>query len=106
PGPALVALGQQGAGLDTLEGRLRQKPGVFGLGVEEQSAVVLKGRRISRLGDGAVHVLQGAGGGRPATTKVLKGSAIADLVAQQRSAVARTQPPFPPVHPETPCVPN
>jgi cyanophycinase len=105
-GAVLADLGPKNAGLAALQQRLGRNSGAFGLGVEDQSAVVVKGRRISVLGDGAVHLLQGQGGGRPAGEKLLKADDVADLVAQRRVAFARTQPPFPPEKLDPPRVPS
>ncbi len=106
PGTQMTALGVKNEGLDPLRQRLSYHPGSFGIGIESESTVVIKGRTIGTLGDGTVHLLQEQGTGRPATDKLLKGSDLADLVAQRRSAFARTQPPFPPEKPETPNVPK
>ncbi len=106
PGTQVTALEVKNEGLDPLRQRLRYHPGSFGIGIESESTVVIKGRTIGTLGDGAVHLLQEQGTGRPASDKLLKGRDLADLVAQRRSAFARTQPPFPPEKLETPNVPK
>jgi len=86
--------------------QLAKHPGYFGLGVPDMGAVVVKGRRLRVLGDGAAEIVQTAGGGKPASTRSLKAGETLDLIALSRSAVARSLPAFPPAKPAAPRVPK
>lgn len=77
-------------------GVLAKNPGLVGLGIDEGTALVVKGRSLRVLGSGAVTACLAAGAGRPARTIELKSGAAADLTALRRAAIARTEPPFPP----------
>ena len=89
---------------ERLIGVLKDHPGLFGLGIDEETAVVVtRGREMKVIGDAQVVVLQSPGGGKLASNHTLKAGQVVDLIAQSRSAVARTQPAFPP---EKPAIPN
>jgi len=82
---------------ERLAGVLKDHPGYFGLGVDEETAVVVtRGREMKVIGNTEVVVLQSAGGGKQGSNHTLKAGQLADLIAQSRSAVARSQPAFPP----------
>lgn len=87
-----------------LAGVLAKHRGYFGLGIDEETAVVVKGRHIRVIGNSDAVVCQAAGGGKPASQAAIKKTLGADLVALRRSAVARTQEPFPPARPQAPRV--
>ncbi|MBY0525551.1 MAG: cyanophycinase [Gemmataceae bacterium] len=92
--------------VDRLVNTLARQPGYAGLGVEEQAAVVVRGRTLTVLGEGgAVTCLPGSGQ-RQASVQALKANERADLMALSRGAVARSQPAFPPEKPQTPNVPK
>lgn len=72
-----------------LEIAVEKHPHVFGLGVDEQTAVVVNGRRMIVIGEGSATVILAAATYRKAETiKVASGSA-ADLTQLHRSAVQR-----------------
>jgi cyanophycinase len=90
--------------VDRLFGVLEGYPGLVGLGIDEQTALVAEGRRLRVLGDSYVTVCLPAGAGRRASVQVLKPGDEADLIALQRAALTRTQPAFPPEKPAPPEV--
>ncbi len=79
-----------------LAGVLAANPGHLGLGIDESTALVVRGRRLEVLGAAAVHAVLAPGAGRPATTQELKAGAVADLTALRRAARDRMGPEFPP----------
>jgi cyanophycinase len=79
-----------------LLGVLAKNPGLVGLGIDEGTALVVKGRALRVLGTGTVTVCLAAGKERPPRTIELKSGTAADLTALRRAAIARTAPPFPP----------
>ena len=79
-----------------LLGVLAKNPGLVGLGINEGTALVVKGRSLRVLGTGTVTVCLAAGAARPARTIELKSGAAADLTTLRRAAIARIEPPFPP----------
>jgi cyanophycinase len=89
---------------ERLEGVLEQHPGYFGLGIDEETAVVVKGRRMTVVGNSEVVLCQSAGAGKPASTHTLRAGQEADLIARSREAIARTLPAFPPAKPQAPVV--
>jgi cyanophycinase len=89
---------------ERLFGVLARHPGLAGLGVDEETALVVKGRGLSVLGNSTVTVCLSASTTRPARTQVLKAGDHADLVALSRAALARAQPPHPPLESPVPEV--
>src|SRR5262245_22540697 len=89
-----------------LLGVLEKNPGHFGVGIDEKTALVVKGRQMQALGDATVTLSLAPSPGRPARTVELKPRAYADLTAWRRSALARTEPTFPPKSPGVPEVPK
>ena len=85
---------------------LAKHPGFFAVRLPEHGAVVFKGRRLKVIGDGAAEIVQAAGGGKPASTRSVKAGDLTDVIAQSRSAVARSQPAFPPAKLAEPLVPK
>jgi cyanophycinase len=79
-------------------------PGLYGLGIDDQTALVVQGRRLSVLGTSYVVTCLPGSATKPAGLQSLKAGDQADMVALSRSARARTQPPFPPAQPLTPYV--
>jgi cyanophycinase len=92
--------------VDRLLQVLAKHPGCFGLGVEEQTAVLVKGRRLNVVGKGYAVTCLSASSRRPASVQVLRPGELADLIALGRAARARSGPPFPADKPEPPVVPN
>jgi cyanophycinase len=87
-----------------LLGVLAEHPGLFGLGIDEQTAVVLHGRSLSVLGNSYAIACLPASGRRPVGLQALHAGDRADLIALSRAAIARSQPPFPSDNPPVPCV--
>ena len=83
---------------------LSENPGHFGIGIDEGTAVIVRGRSIHTLGDSTATIMLAAGAGRPLREFVLKSGDRADLTALRRAARDRTaEQPFPaaaphPVH--------
>jgi cyanophycinase len=90
--------------LERLVGVLAKHPGLFGLGVDEQTAAIVHGRTIEVRGSSFVITVLSAGAGRPLLTARLKAGDKADLIALSRAAMARTQDPWPPAKPPVPNV--
>lgn len=106
PGAAVEAHALKRNRADRLLDTLAQRPGFFGLGVDEQTAVIIKGRAVTVLGSSHVLVCQSASEKRHASVQILKNGDKADLIALSRAAVARTQAAFPPEKPPVPNVPK
>jgi cyanophycinase len=83
---------------------LARHPGLYGIGIDEGTAAVLKGRRLTVMGDSSVVVVLSEGAGRPLSVTRYKAGGTADLIALSRSAIGRTQAPWPPKMPPTPNV--
>jgi cyanophycinase-like exopeptidase len=74
-----------------LLGVLTTHPGYFGLGIDEQTGVVVQGQTITVLGEAAVRICYSAAGQQMADVQVLKAGDHADLVSLSRSAVTRAR---------------
>src|SRR5262245_17860194 len=74
---------------------LGEHAGLFGIGIDESTAVEVQGRRVRVLGDGSATLVLAAGAGRPQRTLVLRSDEPADLLTWQRAARDRAGPPFP-----------
>lgn len=77
---------------DRLMGVLARYPNMIGLGIDEGTAVVVQGRKITVLGDSTVTACLGETTEKPARTQILESGAEADLVALSRAAFARVSP--------------
>jgi cyanophycinase len=93
-----------------LVARLAADPGVIGVGVGPDAALVVDGRTLESAGRGPVAICLPASvtqpGRRPLRVDRLVPGERADLVALSRAAIARLGPQFPPEHPATPDVPT
>ncbi len=87
-----------------LLGVLAKHPGLVGFGIDEGTALVVRGRSLRVLGDSTVTVCLGASKARPVRTIELKPGAAADLTQLRRAALARAGEPFPPAKPRVPEV--
>jgi cyanophycinase len=83
---------------------LQQKPGLWGLGVDERTAVIVSGRKLEVIGESTATVLLPAGAGRDARELSLKAGESYDVVSLQRAAVTRADRSFPPRQWPTPKV--
>jgi cyanophycinase len=89
-----------------LFGVLEKDPGLVGFGIDEGTALIVRGRQLRVLGDSTVTVCLAGTKERPPRTVELKSGAVADLTALRRSALARTEAPFPPKEVPVPEVPK
>ncbi|MGI9455161.1 MAG: cyanophycinase [Aeoliella sp.] len=71
-------------------------PGYFGLGIDEGTGVIVRGRRIQVVGDSSVTVCLSKSSSRPALEYDIPAGREADLTALRRAAIARAAPAFPP----------
>jgi cyanophycinase len=78
--------------LDRLLGVLAKYPQCPGIGIDEQTAIVVTGHSLTVLGDGEVRVCLPAHGQQPSSVQVLKPGDHADLLDLCRAALARVQP--------------
>ncbi len=83
---------------------LSKHPGWAGLGIDEDTAVIIQGRTLRVEGKSCAIVVQAASRDRPVSLQVLQSGDKADLIAIGRSAIARTKAPFPAAKPPTPFV--
>ena len=75
---------------------LAAHPDHFGMGIDEGTALEVRGRRLSVLGDNRVTLALAAGGGRPQRVVELRPGQVTDLVTWQRRARDRVLPEWPP----------
>jgi cyanophycinase len=85
---------------------LTKNPGLFGLGIDENTAVVVQGRRLEVFGECEVSACLPAAGDRPAKIETLKPGDVADLVAWSRAAIARVTQRHPAAETNKPEVPR
>lgn len=71
---------------ERLMGALAANPGMVGLGIDEGAAVVVRGRRLSVVGDANVVACLSPSGGGPARVETMRPGAHADLVALAQAA--------------------
>jgi len=90
--------------LTRLEGVVAKNPGYVGLGIDESTAVIAKGRTLKVLGDGTVTATWAKSETKPVRNDVLKSGGEFDLFQIRRAALARSAKlQFPPA---TAPVPN
>lgn len=78
----------------------------FGIGIDESTAVVVRGRFIQVIGKGNATVIYPEGAGRPQKEVVLKSGSRADLTAFRRTVRDRNGKRFPPAVMPSPHVEN
>ncbi len=83
---------------------LAANPGLVGFGVDENAAMIVRGRSIEVMGDSDVVVCVPDANGRQERVERLRPGKRADLIALTRAAVARSQTKFPPDSPAPPFV--
>jgi cyanophycinase len=83
---------------------LEQHPGLWGVGVDERTALLVRGRRLECIGESDVTILLPAGGGRPVREISLKSGETHDLVAIRRAAITRALETKSPPQPGEPVV--
>lgn len=92
--------------LPRLQKALELRPGRFGLGVDEGTAVVVRGRELRVLGRSAALLVLPPSDGRPPRVERLEAGARADLVTWQRAARQRAAGRWPPDQLPAPVVAN
>ena len=85
---------------------LQQHPQLVGLGIDEGTALVVKGRAMKCLGESTVHLCLGACASLEPCERVLQPGELGDLTMFRREALARQRTPFPPEKPVPPVVPS
>ncbi len=93
-----------------LVGVISARPALVGYGIDEGTALIVRGRRLMVLGKGAVSVFLGPAGsgdarGRPLKQQLLRKGQVADLTALRRAASVRAGERFPPASQELSSVP-
>ncbi len=83
---------------------LAARPGHFGLGIDEGTAVEIRGREMLVHGASKALLVLAAGTGRKQRTVELAAGDRADLVAWQRAALDRAREPWPPAELPSPRV--
>ncbi len=89
-----------------LLGVLDEHSGLVGFGIDEGTALIVRGRRLRVLGESTVTVCLAASNDRPLKEYVLESGAIADLTELRRAAISRTLAKFPPEKLRVPHVQN
>ena len=89
-----------------LVGLLAERPGLFGVGIDESTAMVVRGRSIRVVGESCVVVCLSASKQRPSHTITLHDGDVADLMQLSRAAIDRAGEPFPPAQPAPPTIEN
>jgi cyanophycinase len=74
---------------------LELRPGLVGIGIDEGTALIVRGRTLEVIGDSDVTVALAAAPGREARVQALAVGKKDDLVKLSRAAIARTRPAFP-----------
>lgn len=85
---------------------LQQHPHLVGLGIDEGTALVVKGRELKCLGESTVHLCLGACASLEPCERILQPGEMGDLTMFRREALARQRTPFPPEQPAPPVVPS
>ena len=83
-------------GVDRMFASLDKAPGAFGVGLGEGAALVVRGRKMSAVGDGAVTVFLAKAPAKPRRVLEITEEAPSDLTMLRRAAIARAGAPFPP----------
>ncbi len=74
---------------------LELRPGLVGIGIDEATALVVRGRTLEVVGDSDVTIALAPSSGRDARVQSLVAGQKDDLVKLSRAAIARTRPTFP-----------
>ncbi len=80
---------------DRLRHAVDLNPDRVGFGIDEKTALIVRGRRLEVIGESNVLVTMAASENREARTEVLKPGMTADLIALRRAAQARQTAAFP-----------
>ncbi|MBX9585050.1 MAG: cyanophycinase [Gemmataceae bacterium] len=88
-----------------LRGVIAGHPARVGLGIDEATAVVARGRTLRVVGAGAATVVLAAGAGKPELMQATKAGGTLDLFQLRRAALNRgAKEPFPPAKPREPVL--
>jgi cyanophycinase len=79
-----------------LNGVLARHPGLVGVGIDEGTALVVRGRELRVLGESTLTICLAGSKDRPPRELELRPGATSDWTMFRRAAIARTQPMFPP----------
>ncbi len=91
--------------LARLQGMIADNPSLVGIGIDEGTAVVARGRTFRVIGEGSVSIVMAKGAGHPAVVQVEKAGSIFDQAQLRRAAANRAAAePFPPAKPRDPVV--
>ena len=77
--------------LERLMRALQLRPGTVGIGIDEGTALIVRGRSLEVIGDSDVSLCLAPSPQRPARVESLAAGQRADLVALRRAAVARAE---------------
>jgi len=80
---------------DRLRHAVDLHPDHVGFGIDEKTALIVRGRTLEVIGDSNVFIAIAASADRAARTEILKPGARADLIALRRSAQSRQTTAFP-----------
>lgn len=89
-----------------LLGVLNKHPGFVGFGIDEATALIVKGRTLRVIGKSTVTILIPEGAGRPLKRLELNSRQSSDLTMLRKATRARTETPFPPRQVASPKVPK
>jgi cyanophycinase len=106
PGVALDLSPHQEDAVKRFQAVVTKEQGLFGIGIEEGTALLVQGRQLRVLGEGRVLAYLAEAAPRPAKAVPWRAGARADLTALRRAAVERSGPPFPPQRLGVPEVPR
>ncbi|HEX4610568.1 MAG TPA: cyanophycinase [Urbifossiella sp.] len=91
--------------LGRLQGMIAANPTLVGLGIDEATAVVARGRTFRVIGEGTVSIVIAKGAGKPPAFQVAKAGGLFDTAQLRRAAANRAAAePFPPAKPADPVV--
>lgn len=85
---------------------LASHPDRIGVGIDEDTALIVRGRRMVAVGSSTVDLYLAPSQHFPLFKKTLRQGEFADLIALHRSALARQAAPFPPSPAPVPFVPK
>lgn len=87
-----------------LLGVLEKHPQLFGMGIDEGTAVIVHGRNMEVVGSGQITICLAKSTDRPVREIAFKGGERTDLTRWRLAAQARTRPSFPPAQNADPRV--
>lgn len=87
-----------------LLGVLEKHPQLFGMGIDEGTAVIVQGRNMEVVGSGQTTICLAKSASRSVREIAFKGGQRTDLTRWRQAALARTQPQFPPAQNADPKV--